>query len=187
MGAHFRAVAPLIAVPLLAVVLAGCGGQPAATTPTTATTTTTKTTAATVTGSSDGVACGSTPIHTGDLPGWAADAGAPGLPYVMAHEGNLIGVLFVQPLAAPARTTGPNTAGPNNKVLWISRVPREGAELRLTLTPAAGPAVTLAAPAGSSPGEIYPSIVDVTGPGCWSVMAEWGNNRATLELSFVAS
>jgi hypothetical protein len=34
-------------------------------------------------------------------------------------------------------------------------------------------------PANSSPGEIYPSILDAPTAGCWHVTAEWNNNRAT--------
>jgi hypothetical protein len=98
----------------------------------------------------------------------------------MSREGNLAGVLFGENLAAPPRTNGPT-----NKILWISSVPRDGSTLTLTLTPPAGGApVTVTQPANSSPGEIYPSIVDVPSTGCWSVVAEWAGHRATLELPY---
>jgi hypothetical protein len=127
--------------------------------------------------------CGSTPVLYGAYPAWIADAGLPaGMRYVMSHEGNLVGVLFADPLAAPPRPD----PGPHNKILWISKAPRDGKPLHLTLTPSGGgPAVTVEQPADSSPGEIYPSIVDVPRVGCWTVSAEWGANRATLELTFV--
>jgi hypothetical protein len=100
--------------------------------------------------------------------------------YVMSHEGNLVGVFFGENLVAPARTQGAQ-----NKILWISSVPRDGSALTLTLTPQSGGApVTVTQPANSSPGEIYPSIVDVPRTGCWSVVAEWAGHRATLELPY---
>jgi hypothetical protein len=125
--------------------------------------------------------CGRTPILLGAFPDWAASARAPESKFVQSHEGNLIGVLFADPLVAPPR----GEDGPNNKILWISQLPRDGADLTLTLTPAGGgQAVTISQPANSGPGEIYPSIVDVPTAGCWSVVAEWAGQRATLELSY---
>ena len=124
--------------------------------------------------------CGTTSLYLGGLPSWADSAGVPGpTRYVMSHEGNLVGVFFGENLVAPARTQGPQ-----NKILWISSVPRDGSALTLTLTPPGGAPVTVTQPANSSPGEIYPSIVDVPSIGCWSVVAEWAGHRATLELSY---
>jgi hypothetical protein len=127
--------------------------------------------------------CGATPVLYGGYPDWIANAGLPaGMRYVVSHEGNLVGVLFADPLVAPPRPD----PGPHNKILWISKVPRNGDPLRLTLTPSGdGQPVTAEEPANSSPGEIYPSIVDVPKAGCWMVDAEWGANRATLELTYV--
>jgi hypothetical protein len=128
-----------------------------------------------------GGGCGTTSVYQGALPAWAESAQVPDPSrYVMSHEGDLVGVLFVSPLVAPARTQGPN-----NKILWISSVPRDGSTLTLTLAPlAGGTAVTVTQPADSEPGEIYPSIVDVPASGCWSVVAEWAGHRATLELPY---
>jgi hypothetical protein len=124
--------------------------------------------------------CGTTPVRSGGLPAWAAPAGPPDLPSVVSHEGNLVGVVFGHPLVSPAAE-----AGRQNKILWIVREPRNGSDLVLTLRPeGGGGAVTTSEPAGSSPGEIYPSIVDVPAPGCWDVVAEWNGHRATLELSY---
>ena len=123
--------------------------------------------------------CGDTPVWSGSPPEWTASAGLPsGSRFVLSHEENLVGVLFAFPLKAQS---DPN--GPNNKILWIAREPREGTSLQLTLRQDQG-VVTQREPANSGPGEIYPSIVDVTGPGCWAVTAEWAGHRATLELSY---
>jgi hypothetical protein len=171
-------------IAIVVLFLAGCGGPAASPGP--ATTAGSATAVAAVPGPSPSVTpggCGSTPVLDGAFPDWTADAGlSTGMSYVMSHEGNLIGVLFANPLVAPPHAD----PGPNNKILWISKVPRDGHPLRLTLTPAGGGGpVTVEQPANSSPGEIYPSIVDVPKAGCWTVSAEWGDNRATLELAYV--
>jgi hypothetical protein len=125
--------------------------------------------------------CGDTPLWTGAAPEWIASAGGGlgQLPFALSHEGNLYAGLFAQPLRA-----GTDVTNPSNKILWISREPRDGQSLRLTLrrTDGTGPVLTQEEPANSGPGEIYPSIVDVPTAGCWSVTADWAGHRATLEL-----
>lgn len=124
--------------------------------------------------------CGTTPVRSGELPAWTESAHPPQMPWVMSREGNLVGAVFGYPLLSPGAQFGRQ-----NKILWIVREPRNGSDLVLTLRPAGGgDAVTVSAPDGSSPGEIYPSGVDVPAPGCWDVVAEWDGNRATLELSY---
>jgi hypothetical protein len=156
----------------LVLVLAGCGSPPPAQPPTAA-----PVVRVTVAGG-----CGSTPVHLGDMPGWTASAGVPGgLQWVASAEENLVGVLFGAPLHVR-----PAPDGRNNKILWISREPRDGKPLELTATLVGGqrPAVTASEPANSSPGEIYPSIVDVPVPGCWHVAAAWNGHTATLDLNY---
>ena len=126
--------------------------------------------------------CDKTPLWAGAHPGWTDSANPPaGIPYAASHEGNLVAVLFAQPLRA-----GTGIENPANKILWIAREPRNGAELKLVLrrTDGTGEPVESVEPADSSPGEIYPSIVDVPTPGCWSVTATWDVNTATLELAY---
>ncbi len=124
--------------------------------------------------------CGDTPVRRGGMPEWTSSAGSiPDLPYVVSVEGNLVGVLFGAPLHVR-----PAPDGRSNKILWISREPRNSQPLGLTATLAGRPAVTTSQPANSGPGEIYPSIVDVPVPGCWHVTATWNGNTATLDLSY---
>jgi len=126
--------------------------------------------------------CGQTPVRVGGLPAWTAPAGPPAsLPYVVSAEGNLVGVLFGAPLQAPAATTGRT-----NKILWIVREARGGQPLMLTAHRIDGPGSEVATTeeADSSPGEIYPSIVDVPVPGCWHVTARWNGNTATVDLQY---
>jgi hypothetical protein len=164
-----------IATLFSALIAAGCTSTPDAAAPASPAGPASAAAAASATGG-----CGTTPVRSGALPTWAESARAPQTPSVMSHEGNLVGVVFGHPLVSP-----PAEAGRQNKILWIVREPRNGSDLVLTLRPSGGgDPVTISAPDGSSPGEIYPSGVDVPAPGCWNVVAEWDGHRATLELSY---
>src|SRR5947209_20608923 len=64
--------------------------------------------------------CGSV-VRRDALPAWArtgfGDPSPSGIPYVPGARGDILGVLFGYPLAAP-----PPTHGRANKILWVSRV-----------------------------------------------------------------
>jgi hypothetical protein len=100
--------------------------------------------------------------------------------YVLSAHGDVAGFLFAHPLVAPARPDGPN-----NKILWIVRLAREGQPLSLDGHPLSGAgAVTMSQPADSSPGEIYPSIVDVPTPGCWHFVLRWAGHTDEIDLLY---
>lgn len=42
--------------------------------------------------------------------------------------------------------------------------------------------VRISWPADSSPGEIYPSDVDLPRPGCWRLELAWGSHRASIDV-----
>jgi hypothetical protein len=44
--------------------------------------------------------------------------------------------------------------------------------------------VTVTQPANSSPGEIYPTVVDVPAPGCWHFDLHWADHDASVELEY---
>ena len=73
-----------------------------------------------------------------------------------------------------------------NKILWIMRLPRNGSPLTIEATPlhAAAPRVRLAWPADSSPGEIYPSYVNVPTAGCWQIALRWAGHTDRLDLRY---
>ncbi|GAA4235258.1 hypothetical protein FHR32_006719 [Streptosporangium album] len=100
----------------------------------------------------------------------------------MGTGGDVVGYLFVRPLHAG------KPADASNKILWYVRLPREGKDLVMTGHPkgASGPVVRHRFPADSSPGEIYPSIVDVPAPGCWTFDLAWGEHRDTVDLKYVS-
>ena len=75
---------------------------------------------------------------------------------------------------------------PDNKILWITRLPRNGQPLRIAAHPerAMGPTIRSSWSADSSPGEIYPSIVDVPTPGCWRFSLAWGPHSDRIDLRY---
>ena len=90
----------------------------------------------------------------------------------------------------PGRLRCPLQAGTpidrQNKILWVVRQPRDGSPLEITATlPGSSTrAVHVSESAGSSPGEIYPSVVDVPRPGCWHFALAWNGHRSAVNLSY---
>jgi hypothetical protein len=116
------------------------------------------------------------------LPAWAragfTDPSPSGTPYVLSSRGDILGVLFGYPL-----TTPPRSSGPDNKVLWVSRVPVDRpATLRITARQdgAADPETREVA---GGPG---PSIVDLPRPGCWHLTLTWSGHTDNLDLFYDA-
>jgi hypothetical protein len=122
-----------------------------------------------------GGGCGSTPARVGGKPAWAPTA--PDIPYVLASPATAAGFLFADPLRAG------HVEGPANKILWVVSTPRTG-PLVIDAHPAgmSAPAVHLEVPDNSSPGEIYPSIVDLPTSGCWELRLRWGSPVQTASV-----
>jgi hypothetical protein len=173
----------LLGLVLTSVVLASCSGQVATgSTPVRASHTATPAMLA----SPGGTGCGSTAILQGGIPAWLDSAGShnnpTGVPYVIGHPALVAGFLFGDPL----RAGHPENRA--NKILWVVRTPREGSQLVIDGHPlgTTTPRVHQGQPADSSPGEIYPSIVDVPTAGCWQFDLQWATSRAQVELMYVA-
>ena len=128
--------------------------------------------------------CSGTAITQGAEPGWADAAGAhnnpKGLPVAVDGSQTVVGFLYGYPLRSG------HPSNPANKILWVVRLPREGADLTITAHPAgaASPMIAVVQAANSGPGEIYPSVVDVPTPGCWVFDLAWSSHRATLQLPY---
>lgn len=125
--------------------------------------------------------CGITPLYRGASPAWTANADPPSfLPHVFTAKHQAVGYLFGYPLRAGHPTD------PTNKILWVVRQPRDGSDLVLSAHPVRRPApvVRVSEPDDSSPGEIYPSIVDVPKAGCWAFTLRWHGNTDTLDLLY---
>jgi hypothetical protein len=129
--------------------------------------------------------CGATKIQQGGtVPAWTASAmsgftGDPG-PYVVSAEANVVGILMGYPFHAGT------SSNPTSKILWIVREPRNGQQLKVDGHPVGATTPTGHADAAddSSPGEIYPSIVDMPTPGCWHLTLTWDGNTATVDLPY---
>ncbi len=128
--------------------------------------------------------CGATPVLNGGIPTWLDEAGAHnnpgGLPYVLASPAHAAGFLFGYPLSASRRQ------GPSNKILWVVGLPRNGSSLEISGHPlnALSPSVHVTQAANSSPGEIYPTIVDVPKVGCWHFDLVWSGNTTSVDLMY---
>jgi hypothetical protein len=119
--------------------------------------------------------CRSAVTH-GVLPEWARGGFSdprPVMPFVTSASGNVVGILFGDPLSSPPR---PDIA---NKVLWVWHdLPADTTTLhasaRLNGT---GPVVTTGLP---SP--LGPSYVDLPAPGCWRLSLTWAGGSDTIDL-----
>jgi hypothetical protein len=100
------------------------------------------------------------------------------MPYVMGARGDIVAILWADPLHAPP------LAARSNKILWVSRLDGQLAAplwIRATLN-GTGRAVTREVAGG--PG---PSIIDLPAAGCWSFALSWSGHQDHLELRYVAS
>lgn len=126
-------------------------------------------------------ACAAPSKATDDVPDWAASAGSlAGIAHQVSPDGNVVAFIFGNPLRAGAPT------GRQNKVLWVVRQPRGGQPLAITATlpPTDFRVVRARVPAGSSPGEIYPSTINVPTPGCWHFTLAWNGHRSSMDLAY---
>jgi len=164
----------ILAMTATMTLCAGCGGAA-------------KTRSATSAAVSDPGPCRPALIHHGPPPAWTAAAwsdSSPGftVPYALA-SGDAAGAFF---FAHPIRAGHPNN--PSNKILWIVRFPRNGNPLDITARFGADPSLVVKAswPADSSPGEIYPSSLDLPRAGCWALTLAWGPHRAAIDVQVSA-
>jgi hypothetical protein len=130
-----------------------------------------------------GGGCGSTTLYRSASQPWAAAADGPtDLVQATGHLDAVRAFIFGYPLRAGDPTD------PANKTLWVVRTPRDGSEQLIRGHPlgAPTPSVELRQPADSSPGEIYPSIVNVPSPACWQFTLSWHGNNDTIERPYGA-
>jgi hypothetical protein len=121
-----------------------------------------------------GSACA--PLQTGPIPVWAR-AGFTGNgypPFAYSRSGDLVAIVFGDPLTAPS------AGDHNNKILWVARAGGFG---NLVITGhLEGTDRTVTVDTGTSPG---PSIVDMPAPGCWHLDLSWGDQRDSIDLRWV--
>jgi hypothetical protein len=132
--------------------------------------------------------CGATKLYRGRPPNWTAPAFAnsrPGRlpwPHAVSRGGNVVAIVFGNPLRAG------DPSNPDNKILWIMRLPRRGLPLAIEATPlhATAPRIRSSWPADSSPGEIYPSDVNVPAAGCWQLTLRWAGHTDRIDLHYMS-
>jgi hypothetical protein len=111
------------------------------------------------------------------LPPWARTGFSdpePSQPFVLGDRGDIIAILFAQPLQAPP------AADHNNKILWVPRVWTESGPLVIDAT-LVGTAVTARREIDGGPG---PSIIDLPQAGCWQLHLRWGKLEDNLRLRY---
>ncbi len=106
--------------------------------------------------------------------------GPPPWPHALSTHGDVAAIVFGYPLRAG------NPSGRQNKVLWIMRLSRRGLPLQITARPlhSSHPVVKETEPADSSPGEIYPSYVNVPKAGCWRINLRWAGHTDEIALRY---
>jgi hypothetical protein len=99
------------------------------------------------------------------------------MPHVMGEAGNIVAILWADPLHSPPLPDR------SNKILWVSKIPPAAPDpLVITATLAGGTrTVTRSVPGG--PG---PSIIDLPAHGCWTLHLSWSGRTDELKLRYVA-
>jgi hypothetical protein len=123
-------------------------------------------------------------VQTGVLPPWARggfSSPRPRIAHVLGRRGDIVAILFAQPLSTPP------AADHSNKILWVARVPvdwpsdlRISAQ-RMTATRPVGAPVARRLAGG--PG---PSIVNLPQAGCWRLTLRWSHRVDSLDLLYRA-
>jgi hypothetical protein len=153
----------------MAVGMSGCAGSPSR-----LTSTTPVPAPATPSSAADCAAS----VRTAALPPWARAGFTPpgqAVPYVLGVEGDIVGVLFGQPLQAP-----PPSGDRKNKILWISRLASDGDALRIEAR-LTGSGQTTRREVAEGPG---PSIIDLPAPGCWEFSLSWSGHRDQVYVPY---
>lgn len=114
-------------------------------------------------------ACGS--LETGTPPVWAragfSGGGYP--PFARSRSGNVIALVFGNPLSAPP------AADHNNKILWVVRGGSAGGIAVTARLEDSSRVTTLHVPAG-------PSVVNMPTAGCWQLELRIGSRQDSIDL-----
>jgi hypothetical protein len=119
-----------------------------------------------------------TKMETGALPEWARTGftgDGSGNPHVFSKNGDMLGVLFGNPLTAPP------AADHNNKILWVSKLPINTPSDFGIVASLAGTGETVRPKVDPAPG---PSIIDLPKPGCWRMTLSWSGHVDTMDLTY---
>lgn len=115
-------------------------------------------------------------VSTDPLPAWARAGFSPNgyrTPHVLGSRGEILGVLFTQPL----RVHQPY--GTNNKILWVAKDPGSGPLTIRAALEGTDLAAIRTVPTG--PG---PSIINLPAAGCWRLTLTWSGHRDTVAIRY---
>jgi hypothetical protein len=115
-------------------------------------------------------------VVTSALPGWARAGFSPNAivnPHVIGASGQIIGVLFTDPLRSPPKSST------NNKILWVAENPGPAPLVIRARLEGSRQATTRTVPGG--PG---PSTIDLPAPGCWQLTLTWSGHTDTAALPY---
>lgn len=113
----------------------------------------------------------------GSLPTWARAGFTPPdrtVPYVQGARGDIVGVLFGQPLTSP-----PPGGGRHNKILWVARVGGIG-PLKIAAH-LMGSDIAVVRRVDGGPG---PSIINLPAAGCWRLDLSWSDFSDRVYLRY---
>lgn len=152
---------------LAATLLAACTGSPAGPSPGSA-----------ATGDGSRTLACTAAVRTRPLPTWARAGFTPpgrAVPHVTGVRGDIVGVVFGNPLRSPP------AADHRNKILWVARVASGDSpslEIHAKLN---GSDVAVAREVAGGPG---PSIIDMPRAGCWTFALTWSGHRDRLAVPY---
>jgi hypothetical protein len=125
-------------------------------------------------------------VTTGPLPTWAQGGFEPPdqpVPHVIGQGGDIVGVVFGEPLHSPA------VPDLGNKVLWVPRPDATadagdswGTELTIDAR-LNGVGTTATVTLAGGPG---PSTLDMPAAGCWTMTLHWSGRSDTVALPYLA-
>ncbi len=116
-------------------------------------------------------------VTTAPLPTWARAGFSPpsvDVTYVQGARGDIVGVLFGQPLTSP-----PYPRGRQNKILWVARVSGVG-PLRIAAH-LMNSDVAVVRHVRGGPG---PSIIDLPAAGCWRFDLTWSGYSDQVYVAY---
>ena len=123
-------------------------------------------------------------VRRGVLPAWARAGFSPPtkhVPHVLGTSGDIVAVLFGDPLLSPP------SLNHSNKVLWVSRVAvHPGSDLRIVAQPMTGRRRVGSPAARTVSGGPGPSIVNLPAAGCWRLTLRWSGHVDHLDLQYGA-
>jgi hypothetical protein len=129
------------------------------------------------TGNSASASCD---VLTGALPTWAQGGFTPptqSVPHVLGAGGDIVGVLFGEPLHSPPQPDH------SNKILWVSRPAADSSPLQISAA-LNGSDLTAAREIAGGPG---PSTVDLPKAGCWTFTLTWSGHTDRVDIPYGGS